>query len=75
MAVMLVLIALIFAAGAAAAAVLIVSWGIRKEERELSMTRRAPGPVTQGTRALTGLYVRQRSDAADLLTDRQDALV
>ena len=75
MAVTLVLIALIFAAGATAAAVLIVSWGIRKEERELSINRQAPGPVTRGTRALTGLYVRQRTDAADVLADRQDALV
>jgi len=52
----------IFIAGAAVGAVLLVSWGIRREERDFSLTRRAPGQVSLGTRRVTGLYVRQRSD-------------
>ena len=75
MAITLVLIALTFAAGATAAAVLIVSWGIRREEREWSMGRQPLGPVTQGARALTGLYVRRPADTVGALAGRQDMLV
>jgi hypothetical protein len=33
----------IFVAGAAAGGILLVSWGIRREERNFSLTRQAPG--------------------------------
>jgi hypothetical protein len=52
----------IFAAGAAVGAILLVSWGIRREERDFSMTRSARGKVSKGARLITDLYVRQRSD-------------
>jgi len=38
----------IFAAGAAVGGILLVSWGIRREERNFSLTRRAPGRTSQG---------------------------
>lgn len=53
----------IFAAGAAVGAILLVSWGICREERDFSMTRQARGKVSKGARVITDLYVRQRSDA------------
>ena len=49
----------IFITGAVVGAVLLVSWGIRREERDFSLTRRAPDQVSLGTRRVTGLYVRQ----------------
>lgn len=55
-------IAVIFIAGAVTGAVALVSWGIRREERDFTLTRQAPGQLTQGTRRVTGLWVRQRSD-------------
>ena len=65
----------IFIAGAAVGAVLLVSWGIQREERNFSLTRRAPGQVSLGTRRVTGLYVRRRSDALPPLASREDMLV
>jgi uncharacterized membrane protein YphA (DoxX/SURF4 family) len=53
----------IFAAGAAVGVVLLVSWGVHREERDFSMTRQARGNVSKGARVITDLYVRQRSDA------------
>jgi hypothetical protein len=53
----------IFAGGAAVGVVLLVSWGIRREERDFSMTRQARRNVSKGARVITDLYVRQRSDA------------
>lgn len=52
----------IFAAGAAVGVILLVSWGIRREERDFTLTRRAPGQLTHGTRQVTGLWVRQPTD-------------
>ena len=53
----------IFAAGAAVGVILLVSWGIRREERDFSLTRQAPDKTSRGARVITDLYVRQRSDA------------
>jgi len=53
---------MIFLAGITVGAILLVSWGIRREERDFSLTRRAPGRISQGARQMTGLWVRQRSD-------------
>jgi hypothetical protein len=58
----------IFVAGAAAGIVVIVSLGIRREERDLTLTGRAPDRKSQGARSLTGLYVRQRSDSQAFFT-------
>jgi hypothetical protein len=70
----------IFAAGAAAGVILLVSWGIRQEERDFTLTRQAPGRVSQGSRMMTGLWVRQRSDPSPVMSDwsrmdRHDMLV
>jgi hypothetical protein len=65
----------IFIAGAAVGAILLVSWGIRREERDFSLTRQAPGQVSLGTRRVTGLYVRRRSDALPGPARREDMLV
>ena len=61
--------ALIFAIGVVAGVIIIVSLGIRREERDflrtglVSMTRRAPDRFSGGARSLTGLYVGQRTDS------------
>ncbi len=47
----------------------LVSAGIRREERQLTLTRSAPDRVTQGTRRLTGLYVRSMAPAPDMLRE------
>jgi hypothetical protein len=65
----------IFFFGAVVGGILIVSWGIQREERDFSLTRRAPGQVSLGTRRVTGLYVRRRSDALPPLPSREDMLV
>jgi hypothetical protein len=76
MAVVIIVTAIvIFIAGVAAGAVLLVSWGIRREERDFSLTRQAPDQVSQGARLLTGLYVRQRTDPSQALTKRPDLIV
>ncbi len=62
----------IFSAGATAGLIAVVSAGIRREEREFSLTRQAPGRASQGSRLLTGLYVRQRTDLTDNPADRPD---
>jgi hypothetical protein len=53
----------IFTAGVAIGVILLVSWGIRREERDFSLTRQAPDKTSRGARVITDLYVRQRSDA------------
>ena len=76
MATTLLLIGLaIFFFGAAVGGVLIVSWGIRREERNFSLTRQAPGLVSQGARQATGLWVRRRTDIPSTLASREDTLV
>jgi hypothetical protein len=59
----------VFAAGIIVGVIVIVSLGIRREERDflrtglVSMTRRAPDRFSGGARSLTGLYVGQRTDS------------
>jgi hypothetical protein len=65
----------IFFFGATIGGILIVSLGIQREERNFSLTRRAPGQVSRGTRRVTGLYVRRRTDAPSPLASREDMLV
>ncbi len=45
----------------AAAALALVSAGIRREERDFTLTRQAPDRVSRGTRLLTGLYPRRNA--------------
>ena len=65
----------IFAAGVAVGVILLVSWGIRREERNFSLTRQAPGRTSQGARQVTGLWVRRRTDLDPALERRPDMLV
>ncbi|HUY49024.1 MAG TPA: hypothetical protein VMV92_25440 [Streptosporangiaceae bacterium] len=65
----------IFIAGAVTGAILLVSWGIRREERDFSLTRQAPDRVSLGTRRVTGRYVRQRTDVGPTPASRQDMFV
>lgn len=62
----------IFAAGAVTAVPLLASYGIQREERNYSLTQRAPGRLSAGTRRLTGLYVRRRTDAGPDVTRDTD---
>ncbi len=71
----LIIALVIFTAGVVVGAILLVSWGIRREERDFTLTRQAPGQVSWGTRRVTGLYVRQRTDAEPPLASRQDIFV
>lgn len=74
-AVLIIIGIVIFAAGAAVGGILLVSWGIRREERNLSLTRQAPGRTSQGARQVTGLWVRRRTDLDSALARRPDMLV
>ena len=71
----------VFAAGIIVGVVVIVSLGIKREERDFlrtgltSMTRRAPGRVSGGARSLTGLYVGQRADSRSPAVRYEDTLV
>jgi len=75
MATIVVIALVIFAAGVAAGIVLLVSWGIRQEERDFTLTRQAPDQVTRGTRRITGLYVRDQVSAEPVMASRQDLFV
>ena len=65
---------MIFFFGAAIGGILIVSWGIRREERDFSLTRKAPGVASQGARQVTGLWVRRRTDL-DPAPERQPEML
>ena len=67
--------ALIFAIGVVAGVIIIVSLGIKREERDFSMTRRAPDRVSSGARSLTGLCVGQRTDREPVAVRYEDTLV
>lgn len=71
----------VFVAGIIVGVIVIVSLGIKREERvflrtgRISMTRRAPGRASGGARSLTGLYVGQRTDSRPSATRYEDTLV
>jgi hypothetical protein len=65
----------IFFSGAVVGGILLVSWGIRREERDFSLTRRAPGLASQGARQVTGLWVRRRTDLDPALERQPEMLV
>lgn len=71
----ILIVLVIFAAGAAAGVILLVTVGIHREERDFSLTRRAPDQMTQGARLLTGLYVRQRTDTEPVYARRPGSYV
>ena len=48
----------LFAAGALAGIIGVVAVAIRREERNLTLTSKAPGNLTRAGRWLTGLHVR-----------------
>ena len=75
MAITLVIALVVFTAGAAVGIILLVSFGIRREEQDFTLTSRALDPVTSSTRRVTGLYVRQRTDAELPQGSRQDVFV
>ena len=60
----------LFASGAIAGIVGVVSVAIRREERKFTLTSQAPGNVTRAVRLLNGVYVRapHRIAAADRQT-------
>jgi hypothetical protein len=62
----------LFAAGLAAGIVAVVALAVRREERNLTLTRAAPDPVTCTGRWLTGLYVR--APRRTVTDDREQAL-
>jgi hypothetical protein len=75
-----------FVAGIATGVIVLASLGILREERVflrtglVSVTRRAPGRVSNSARSLTGLYVGQRTDpdreaATYLAATYEDTLV
>jgi uncharacterized membrane protein len=74
MAIIVVIALMIFVTGAVAGVITLVSLGIRREERDFTLTRRASGQLTQGTRRVTGLWVRQPADDSVWAT-REDMLV
>jgi hypothetical protein len=71
----------VFTAGIIVGVIVIVSLGIKREERDflktglISMTRRAPDRVSGGARSLTGLYVGQRTDPRPSAARYEDTLV
>jgi hypothetical protein len=65
----------IFVAGVAVGGILLVSWGIKREERDFSLTRKAPGVASQGARQVTGLWVRRRTDLDPVPERQPDMLV
>lgn len=78
----LIIALVVFIAGAVAGVLILVSWGIRREERDFTLTtRQAPGQLTQGARRVTGLWVRRPVDPAawagqdDPWARREDMLV
>ena len=62
----------LFAAGLATGILAVVALAIRREERNLTLTRAAPDTVTRTGRWLTGLYVRAPRRTAT--GDREQAL-
>jgi hypothetical protein len=66
----------LFASGAAAGIVGVTSAAIRREERNLTLTRQATGPVIQAGRWVNGAGVRDlRSACVDRLDQRQRHLL
>jgi hypothetical protein len=62
----------LFAAGAAAGIIGVTSAAIRREEKNLTLTRQATGPVIQAGRWVNGLGVRDlRSARVDRLDQHQ----
>jgi hypothetical protein len=71
----------VFTAGIVVGVIVIVSLGIKREERDflrtglVSMTRRPPDRFSGGARSLTGLYVGQPTDSRPAAVRYEDTLV
>ncbi|HTT53176.1 MAG TPA: hypothetical protein VMH35_17410 [Streptosporangiaceae bacterium] len=72
-AIVVLALVVVFAAGAVVAVTAMVCYGIRREERNFSLTQRAPGRLSAGARTVTGLYVRQRADCGPAVTRKTDS--
>ena len=59
MAAAVIIIVGIFAVGVVAGIVVVVSLGVRREDRRPFLPEAGPDQLTRGARRLTGLYVRQ----------------
>jgi|HubBroStandDraft_4_1064222.scaffolds.fasta_scaffold1965260_1 hypothetical protein len=75
MAAIIIAALIVFVAGAVAGVIAVVSAGIRREERDFMLTAEAPDRMSQGTRMLTGLYVRDVDLDAGAVAERQTTLV
>ncbi len=62
----------LFAAGLATGILAVAALAIRREERNLTLARAAPDPLTRTGRWLTGLHVR--TPRRTLTGDREQAL-
>jgi hypothetical protein len=51
--------AVLFTAGAVAGFLALVTLGIRREERDYSMTIEAPNKIARGARVVNGMHARQ----------------
>lgn len=77
----IVIAAAVFAAGVAVGVIILVSLGIRREERDfsatgtVSLTRQAPGRSSHGARSIVGLYVRQPDELRAAPLPRQELLI
>ena len=58
-------------AGAALGIIAVMSLGIRREERNLSLTRDATGRIARGTRRLNGVYTREAGIIEEISLYRQ----
>jgi hypothetical protein len=58
-------------AGAALGIVAVISLGIRREERDLSLTTDTTGRVARGTRRLNGVYTRNPGILEEVRLHRQ----
>jgi hypothetical protein len=64
---------IVFIAGVSAGIIAVVIAGIRREDRDLTLTPQAADRVSRGARLLTGLYVREVAPAA--AAEREATLV
>jgi hypothetical protein len=58
----------LFAAGAFASIIGMVTVAIRREERNFTLTRKAPDVTTRAARHVNGVYIRAPRPAADFET-------
>jgi hypothetical protein len=75
---MIIICALVAAAlviGVVVGVIAVVSLGIRREEREFTLTSDSPDRMVRGARRLTGLYTRTPETTRQRTGRREDTLV